>query len=103
MTSGIYKYEVNESNELTMTQLLKEDNILSAVTNKQYIGYYTSEGNYKFYEFESNSVARIRKNCIEEYIWHMLRGKNILVSAAYNEPGELRILPIQKVAKKIQL
>lgn len=33
----------------------------------------------------------------------MLSGNNILVSAAYNELGELRILPIQKVAKKIQL
>lgn len=33
----------------------------------------------------------------------MLSGKNILVTAAYNEPGELRILPIQKVAKKILL
>jgi hypothetical protein len=42
MTSGIYKYGMNESQELTMTQLLKEENILSAVTNKQYIGYYTS-------------------------------------------------------------
>ena len=50
MTSGIYKYEMNESQELTMTQLLKEENILSAVTNKQYIGYYTSEGNFKYYE-----------------------------------------------------
>ena len=45
----------------------------------------------------------MRKNCIEEYIWHMIGGKNVLVSAAYNEPGELRILPIQKVANKIQL
>jgi hypothetical protein len=50
MTSGIYKYGMNESQELTMTQLLKEENILSAVTNKQYIGYYTSEGNFKYYE-----------------------------------------------------
>lgn len=33
----------------------------------------------------------------------MIGGKNVLVSAAYNEPGELRILPIQKVATKIQL
>jgi hypothetical protein len=49
MTSGIYKYQVNSSNELSMSQLVKEDNVLSAVSNGQYIGYYTSEGNYKFY------------------------------------------------------
>lgn len=86
-----------------MTQLLKENNILSAVHNKQFVGYYTSEGNFKFYELESNSVARVRKNCIEEYLWHMLSNMNVLVSAAYNEPGQLRILPIHKVARKIQL
>jgi hypothetical protein len=64
MTSGIYKYEVNELEELTLTQLLKEENILSAVTNKEYIGYYTSEGSFKYYEIKSNTVARVRKNCI---------------------------------------
>ncbi len=33
----------------------------------------------------------------------MISGKNVLVTAAYNEPGHLRILPIQKVANKINL
>jgi hypothetical protein len=42
MTSGIYRYTVNEKNELALTLLFKEENILSACSNTNYIGYYTS-------------------------------------------------------------
>ena len=67
-----------------MNHIFKESNILSAVCNDNIVGYYTSEGTFKFYEFESQSVSRIRKNCTEEYAWHMLKNRNYLISAAYN-------------------
>lgn len=45
----------------------------------------------------------MRKNCVEEYLWHMIPGYDVMVSAAYNEMGELRILPVDKAGRKIAL
>lgn len=52
---------------------------------------------------KSQAIYRVRKDCTEEYLWRMVEGSDVLVSAAYSELGELRVMPVHKGMKKISL
>ena len=57
---------------------------------------------YKFWNLGTMEVDRVRKNCMEEYLWRFV-GVELLAVGVLDMPGQIKLVPVFKEATTVNL